>query len=708
MIYRRSLSRVLTLLGLVLVVVVLTMAMLTFVQAKGSAASITVAKWADPTVVRVGDIVDYIIAVDNDGDSDLTDVIVDDDLVGCTLVGPSGDDGNQILEPEEMWTYSCSVTATGGDIVNTATVSATDALSETVTASAQATVDVIDPRIYVQKQADPLAVRVGDTVDYTIIVDNGGDVDLTDVVVDDNLAGCTLSGPAGDDGNLILEWDETWTYSCSVTAGTEDIVNTATVTATEETGGSVTGSAQVTVDVVHPGVEIAKTPDTQTVDSGSTVNFTITITNTGDDPLKDVTVLDARAPDCDNTFATLPARQGRSYSCAIANVTDGFINSARVAGTPRAGADVTDVDAAKVRLEDALTCPNDMLAYWKLDETGGSTYDDFHYGYDGECAGTCPAPAAGQVNGGQAFDGSSSGIDVSVVPGDDSFDWGAQDSFSIEFWLQTDSASTCAGNQVVVGRDDSSTSLHWWIGCRNGGGANFRLTDVDGNSAGVRGDTDLTDGVWHHVVAVRDASAGEIRIYIDGTQEDSESVTYSAGFGSTTAALNVGWLNLHPYYHFDGTLDELAVYDRALSPDEVGQHYDEGLAGRWYCQDIAIDKTADPQGMVLLGDPVTYAYAVTNPGDEPLSDVHVSDDKCSPVSEPEGDDDHDNQLDLSETWIYTCSMSLVTDTINIATVTGFHPLGGTVSHTDTVSMRVTEDRYFYLPLILILEEVGPR
>jgi uncharacterized repeat protein (TIGR01451 family) len=674
--------------------------MLTFVRAKGSAASITVAKGAAPTVVRVGDTVDYVITVDNDGDSDLSDVTVDDDLAGCALAGPSGDNGNQILEPEEIWTYGCSVTAGNEDIVNTATVTATDELSETVSGSAEATVDVIHPDIDIEKQADPLAVRVGDTVNYTIIVDNDGDVDLTNVGVDDDLAGCTLSGPGGDDGDLILETHETWIYTCSVTAGGEDIVNTATVSATDETGRTVTGSAQATVDVIHPGIEIAKTPDTQTVASGSTANFTIAITNTGDAPLVNVTVLDARAPDCDNTFSRLPARQGRSYSCAVANVTDGFINSATVAGTPQAGADMTDVDAAKVRLDDALTCPNDLVAYWKLDEISGSIYDDFHYGHDGECAGTCPAPATGHVNGGQAFDGNNSGIDVSVVPGDDSFGWSVQDSFSIEFWLQTDSASTCAGNQVVIGRDDSSTSLHWWIGCRNGGGAIFRLTDADGDSAGVRGTTDLTDGVWHHIVAVREASTNVIRIYIDGTEEDSESVTYSAGFGSTTAALNVGWLNLDPYYHFDGILDELALYDRALSPDEVGQHYDEGLAGRWYCQDIAIDKTASPQGTVLLGDPVTYVYAVTNPGDEPLSDVSVSDDKCSPVSSPEGDDNHDNQLDLSETWTYTCSMSLVTDTINIATVTGLHPLGGTVSHTDTVSMRVTKDRNFYLPLVL--------
>ena len=105
MIYRRSLSRVLTLLGLVLVVLILTMAVLTFVQAKGAAASIAVAKRAEPAVVRVGGTVNYVITVDNDGDSDLTDVTVDDDLSGCTLVGPSGDNGNLVLEPDEIWTY---------------------------------------------------------------------------------------------------------------------------------------------------------------------------------------------------------------------------------------------------------------------------------------------------------------------------------------------------------------------------------------------------------------------------------------------------------------------------------------------------------------------------------------------------------------------------------------------------------------------------
>ena len=53
-----------------------------------------------------------------------------------------------------------------------------------------------------------------------------------------------------------------------------------------------------------------------------------------------------------------------------------------------------------------------MFAYWKLNETSGTTYDDFYDGHDGGCAGVCPDPAAGRLDGGQEFNGSNTGINV--------------------------------------------------------------------------------------------------------------------------------------------------------------------------------------------------------------------------------------------------------------------------------------------------------
>ena len=180
-----------------------------------------------------------------------------------------------------------------------------------------------------------------------------------------------------------------------------------------------------------------------------------------------------------------------------------------------------DTQDFTIIVAEGTICPTDMFAYWKLDETSGSTYDDFHDGHDGGCAGSCPGPATGYISGGQEFNGSSTGIDV---PADGDFDWGATDSFSIEFWMQTDSASTCSGNEVIVGRDDSSSSLHWWAGCWDGGEASFVLIATNGDGGNsttewLHGATDLTDGSWHHIVAVRDAGANRNYIYVDGTEE---------------------------------------------------------------------------------------------------------------------------------------------------------------------------------------------
>jgi hypothetical protein len=109
--------------------------------------------------------------------------------------------------------------------------------------------------------------------------------------------------------------------------------------------------------------------------------------------------------------------------------------------------------------------------------------------------------------------------------------------------LQPDSDG-CSGNQVVVGRDDGSTDLHWWAGCWAGGKAAFILGDRDGgeDTQVLVGTTDLTDGDWHHIVAVRDGSEDENSLYVDGMKEAFKSeASYSTGFDSLTAALNIGW-----------------------------------------------------------------------------------------------------------------------------------------------------------------------
>jgi len=108
-------------------------------------------------------------------------------------------------------------------------------------------------------------------------------------------------------------------------------------------------------------------------------------------------------------------------------------------------------------------CPQAISSYWRFDEPDGNVFSDVTGMNPASCAvARCPGTTAGRLNNALLFNG----IDNEVtVPPSAQFDWGPSDSFSIEFWVKTDSASTCAGNQVVVGRDDSTSQLHWWAGC---------------------------------------------------------------------------------------------------------------------------------------------------------------------------------------------------------------------------------------------------
>ena len=74
---------------------------------------------------------------------------------------------------------------------------------------------------------------------------------------------------------------------------------------------------------------------------------------------------------------------------------------------------------------------------------------------------------------------------------------------------------------------------------------------------------------------MRDADDQEVRLYVNGNLVDFTEDT--TGDFDSTSELNLGWLD--GGFYFDGTLDEVAIYGRALSDAEVVQHYYAGLKG---------------------------------------------------------------------------------------------------------------------------------
>nr|MCH9816712.1 DUF11 domain-containing protein [Actinomycetes bacterium] len=89
-------------------------------------------------------------------------------------------------------------------------------------------------------------------------------------------------------------------------------------------------------------------------------------------------------------------------------------------------------------------------------------------------------------------------------------------------------------------------------------------------------------------------------------------------------------------------------------------------------------------------DRVTYRYEVTNPGYPPLSEISVTDDRCSPVQYEKGDKNGDGKLQPGETWIYGCVTNLSATTTNTATVTGVPPHGGPVTNISTAVVKTLD------------------
>ena len=272
--------------------------------------------------------------------------------------------------------------------------------------------------------------------------------------------------------------------------------------------------------------------------------------------------------------------------------------------------DVTDTQCFTITVSDAGDCPSGMVSYWKLDEIGSpSTFDDAFGGNSAICIGACPLPGEGIVNGGQGFSRTgNTGLNVDVADG---LNWGVDDSFSVEFWMAE--PGDISGNAVIIGRQGlTHPNPHIWIGVTSGGVANFSLWANNNDSAVVQGATSLTAGGWHHIVAVRERTteSDQIRIYVDGIEEGAVSHFFSNGF-ETTTPINIGWLNLSGGYHYDGQLDEVAIYERALSAAEIQHHYANGLAGHGGCETVAPEIVSAEATEATVGQPYTYDVNAT-------------------------------------------------------------------------------------------------
>lgn len=292
---------------------------------------VAITRSVEPKVVRAGDTVTSTITVTNTGDSLLRDVaVVDRTAPACAkTLGP--------LEPRAKQTYSCTEVAGNADFTATGEVTGTDATNRPVTATAGVPVKVIHPAISITNDAAPALVRQGDTVTFTLVVANTGDVPLTDVSISDSrVPACAQSIGTLPPGALQH-------HSCTVTAGTDNFANPATATGTDPTNRQVSATDDASYTVQHPGLSITQAT-TGPFRQGDTVPLTVTVTNTGDVPLTAVRVTGS----CAKTFDKLEPEETQKYDCTTTAPQDDVVSSAEVTATAPVGPPVTAEGSTKI------------------------------------------------------------------------------------------------------------------------------------------------------------------------------------------------------------------------------------------------------------------------------------------------------------------------------------------------------------------------
>ncbi len=305
------------------------------------APSISIEKTPDNQTVAEGGDAAFTIAVTNDGEADLTNVVVTDAMApGCDLA--IGD-----LAVGDVFTYTCSAPGLTADFTNVAVVTGEDSIGNVVTDSDDAAVNVLAPQIGIEKTPDFQTIPFNGTASFTIQVTNVGDLDLTNVVVTD------AEAPDCDASLGDLAVGESAGYECTAAGRTADFTNIAIASGEDPSGRVVTGQDSAFVDVIAPAILIEKTPDDQTIFAGRDVLFSIVVTNIGDNDLFEVAVTDPTTPSCERSVGDLPVGESIGYDCDLVQaVIDPFTNVATVTGEDAGGNVVTDTDDAIVRVKE--------------------------------------------------------------------------------------------------------------------------------------------------------------------------------------------------------------------------------------------------------------------------------------------------------------------------------------------------------------------
>lgn len=229
------------------------------------------------------------------------------------------------------------------------------------------------------------------------------------------------------------------------------------------------------------------------------------------------------------------------------NLFNGSLDEIRIYGRALSGDEVAQL----YRLTSPTGTETSLKGYWSFngqDVSGTTAYDRSGAGNTGTLT-NGPAITEGRSGQALSFDGTD---DYVSIADSDVF---TPSTISVAFWSKSDTIST---QPVYIHRSSDSSRIDIFVG------PNIYCTFSNGTTYNTGFYSSTWDTSWHYVVCMWDGTT--VSTYLDGVLVKTES--FSGTLPNISASVNIGRRSSTSSY-FDGSIDEVRVYNRTLTAAEI-------------------------------------------------------------------------------------------------------------------------------------------
>ena len=209
--------------------------------------------------------------------------------------------------------------------------------------------------------------------------------------------------------------------------------------------------------------------------------------------------------------------------------------------------------------------PEGLVGYWPLDTDGETAEDRSGNGNDGAFINDVSS-AGGQVSSAALFSKSNKYAELPSIQIDG--------SLTVTAWVSRQSNSKYQA--VSTQGSNNNDTRNWWLGGKKGENqVHWSLYDETGTNRTMdskSGSLPLRE--FTHISGVYDATSGEMQIYVNGDLDSTSEASFTPATSDQPGAIGAELTDGSPTDPFDGVIDDVRVYDRALSQSEIRAIYD--------------------------------------------------------------------------------------------------------------------------------------